>query len=55
MQPVGDTDEAMLVRPAPDDPRLTMAVSATDQTGAVSEIRVPMERSLTLFLKLTRT
>src|SRR5581483_1896625 len=50
MQPIGDTDEAMLVRPAPDDPRLTMAVSATDQTGAVSEIRVPMERSLTLFL-----
>jgi FdhD protein len=38
------------VRPNPDDPRLTVSLSGTDQTGATVETRVPVERSLTLFL-----
>ncbi len=38
------------VRPSPDDQRLTVRLSGTDQTGATVETRVPVERSLTLFL-----
>jgi FdhD protein len=38
------------VRPNPDDPRLTVNLVGTDQTGAAVETRVPVERSLTLFL-----
>jgi FdhD protein len=40
---------ALLV-PNPDDPRLTEAVTGVDQTGARVEIRVPVERALTLYL-----
>ena len=36
--------------PNPDDPRLTVNLVGTDQTGAAVETRVPVERSLTLFL-----
>lgn len=36
--------------PNPDDPRLTERVTGTDQTGATVEIRVPVERPLTLYL-----
>jgi FdhD protein len=50
-------DQAMLnefdrirVRPNPDDRRLTVNVAGVDQTGAAVETRVPVERSLTLFL-----
>jgi FdhD protein len=38
------------VRPDPDDPRLTVNLTGTDHTGSVVETRVPVERSLTLFL-----
>ena len=39
-----------LVLPNPDDPRLTEAVTGLDHTGARVEIRVPVERALTLYL-----
>ena len=39
-----------LVLPDPDNPRLTEAVSGIDHTGARVEIRVPVERALTLYL-----
>ena len=38
------------VRPNPADPRLTVSLVGTDHTGAAVEARVPVERSLTLFL-----
>ncbi len=38
------------VRPNPDDPRLTVRLAGIDHTGATVETRVPVERSLTLFL-----
>jgi FdhD protein len=50
-------DQAMLhefdrirIRPNPDDRRLTVNLAGVDQTGAAVETRVPVERSLTLFL-----
>jgi len=39
-----------LILPNPDDPRLTQSVTGTDQSGARVEIKVPMERPLTLYL-----
>ncbi|MDO9441278.1 MAG: formate dehydrogenase accessory sulfurtransferase FdhD [Beijerinckiaceae bacterium] len=36
--------------PSPDDPRLTESVTGVDQTGAPVELRVPVERALTLYL-----
>src|SRR5258708_8386810 len=39
-----------LIVPNPDDPRLTERVAGTDQNGATVEIRVPVERPLTLYL-----
>src|SRR5438128_12342976 len=39
-----------LIVPNPDDPRLTERVAGTDQTGATLEIKVPVERPLTLYL-----
>src|SRR5215203_6571442 len=41
---------APLIVPDPADPRLTERVAGTDQTGAPVEIRVPVERPLTLYL-----
>ncbi len=38
------------VQPNPDDPRLTVNLAGIDHTGAAVETRVPVERSLTLFL-----
>jgi len=38
------------VQPNPDDPRLTVSLTGTDHTGTTVETRVPVERSLTLFL-----
>jgi FdhD protein len=38
------------VRPNPDDRRLTVNLTGIDHTGATVETRVPVERSLTLFL-----
>ncbi len=40
----------MMIRPNPDDPRLTVGLTGTDHTGAPVDTRVPVERSLTLFL-----
>lgn len=39
-----------IIRPDPDDPRLSVAVSGIDQTGAQVETRVVAERPLTLYL-----
>jgi FdhD protein len=39
-----------LIVPNPDDTRLTQRVTGIDQTGANVEIKVPMERPLTLYL-----
>src|SRR5471032_294153 len=46
------TDKAPppLIVPDPMDPRLTELVAGTDQTGAAVEIKVPVERPLTLYL-----
>ncbi len=41
---------APLIVPSPDDSRLTRLVTGTDQTGANVDIKVPMERALTLYL-----
>jgi FdhD protein len=41
---------APLIVPNPADPRLTERVIGTDQTGAETEINVPVERPLTLYL-----
>jgi FdhD protein len=41
---------APLIVPNPQDPRLTEFVTGVDQTGAKTEIRVPVERPLTLYL-----
>ena len=38
------------IKPDPTDPRLVRRVSGIDHTGATTEISVPMERPLTLFL-----
>ena len=38
------------VRPNPNDRRLTVTLKDTDHTGATVKTRVPVERSLTLFL-----
>jgi FdhD protein len=45
-----NTLDSICVRPNPDDPRLTVTLAGTDHTGAVVEAKVPVERSLTLFL-----
>jgi FdhD protein len=39
-----------LLRPDPEDPRLTVKVSGVDQNGARAETRVIVERPLTIFL-----
>src|SRR6476659_6980395 len=41
---------APLIVPNPADPRLSERVAGTDQAGAAVEIRVPVERPLTLYL-----
>jgi FdhD protein len=41
---------APLIVPSPADPRLTERVTGIDQAGARTEIRVPVERPLTLYL-----
>ena len=38
------------VMPRPDDPRLTEGVRGVDHTGAAIDVRVPVERTLTLYL-----
>ena len=41
---------APLIVPDPDHPRLTQRVLGIDQTGVTVEIKVPVERPLTLYL-----
>src|SRR5581483_9280135 len=43
-------DDGYLVRPNPQDPRLTERVKGIDQTGAAIETAVTVERALTIFL-----
>jgi len=42
--------EDFLLRPNPDDPRLTETVSGVDEAGQPVQTRVPVERPLTLYL-----
>src|SRR6516165_5047272 len=42
--------QEFLVRPNPDDPRLTRRIAGIDQSGQAIEAAVVMERPLTLFL-----
>ena len=42
--------DAAIVMPDPQDPRLTELVGGVDHTGAAVEVRVPVERALTLYL-----
>jgi FdhD protein len=44
------TPRTLLVRPAPDDPRLTRPVTGRDQDGAPVDLRVVEERPLTIYL-----
>jgi FdhD protein len=44
------TEFSAPLMPSSDDPRLTEKVSGIDQNGAPIEIRVPVERALTLYL-----
>ena len=44
------TDDGYLIRPDPQDPRLTERVRGIDQTGAEIETVVTVERPLTIFL-----
>jgi FdhD protein len=39
-----------VIMPEPEDPRLTEKVAGVDHTGAAVEVRVPVERALTLYL-----
>src|SRR6202162_3084626 len=51
MSPVIDkTQSEYLVRPDPDDPRLTERVRGIDHSGAAIETAVTVERALTIFL-----
>src|ERR1700733_10263921 len=43
-------DDHYLLRPDPNDPRLTERVRGVDQTGAPIETAVTVERALTIFL-----
>jgi FdhD protein len=46
---IGKTPVPLIV-PDPEDPRLTERVIGVDQTGIKTEIKVPVERPLTLYL-----
>jgi FdhD protein len=43
-------EPGLLIRPNPDDPRLTQTVVGVNETGARVETAVPVERGLTLYL-----
>src|ERR687889_165824 len=49
-RPVPPAEDEYVIRPNPDDPRLTVAVTGADHTGARTETRVTVERALTIFL-----
>jgi FdhD protein len=42
--------DSYIIRPNPNDPRLTQRVVGVDQTGASIETSVTVERALTIFL-----
>ena len=42
--------DGYILKPDPDDPRLTETVAGVDERGAAVETRVPIERPLTLYL-----
>jgi FdhD protein len=42
--------DSLIIRPKPDDPRLTERVSGVDQTGAKVDTSVTVERALTIYL-----
>lgn len=46
----GSIAGALRLLPDPEDPRLTIAVTGLDQTGAVAQAKVVVERALTIFL-----
>ena len=45
-----DATDSYLIRPNPDDPRLSAAVTGTDQSGRPVDLSVVIERPLTIFL-----
>ena len=45
-----DATDSYLIRPNPDDPRLSAAVAGTDQSGRPVDLSVVIERPLTIFL-----
>lgn len=47
---IPEPEDEWLIRPNPDDPRLTVPVAGVDQTGERAESRVVVERPLTIFL-----
>src|SRR3979490_1228850 len=47
---MGMPDDDYLIRPDPQDPRLTERVQGVDQTGAPLTTSVTVERALTIFL-----
>ena len=50
MQQMKTRPDPAIIMPSPDDIRLTEQVSGIDHTGAAIQIRVPVERPLTLYL-----
>ncbi len=50
MTSVADLKDGFLVRPNPDDPRLTQRVTGIDEQGRPVETAVTVERALTLYL-----
>src|SRR5690606_7665971 len=50
MAPKPDSADSYIIRPDPNDPRLTERVTGIDQTGARIETSVTVERPLTIFL-----
>ncbi len=47
---VPDKWDTLEVMPQPEDPRLTETVAGIDHTGAAVDVKVPVERALTLYL-----
>ena len=47
---IKNSNDGYLIRPNPQDPRLTERVKGIDQTGAAIETAVTVERALTIFL-----
>src|SRR6476620_4616742 len=50
MDQIRDQSDPAIIMPNPQDERLTERIMGIDQTGARVEIRVPVERALTLYL-----